>query len=255
MIPGFIDPSANEQPRQAEFGLLAMTGIPCEFHDAVTYLDGVAQMEARQAARRAGGAPDSVLYFEHEAVITRGRATPPGHILAEAAVVPVVEVPRGGMATWHGPGQLVGYPVIDLSRRAGGRAPDIHHYIRALEDGLAAYLRARHDLGAFARAGHTGVWVGEPASPRKIASIGVSARRWVSGHGFALNVNPDLRAFRAIMPCGLDPAVMTSVERELRRARRSTRLPAMRQVARTVHVYVCEALRAAGFAPTEDAAT
>lgn len=255
MTPGSIDPSANDAAPPPEFGLQAMTGIPCRFHEGMSYQDGVALMERMQGLRRTAGTGDTVLYFEHEAVITRGRATPPEHILAAAEGVPVVEVPRGGMATWHGPGQLVGYPVIDLSRRTGGRTPDIHHYIRALEEGLCAFLRARHELHAFARAGHTGVWVGDPASPRKIASIGVSARRWVSGHGFALNVKPDLRAFRAIMPCGLDPDVMTSIERELRRARRSTRLPAMRQVARTVHVYVCEALRAAGFAPMEEADT
>ncbi len=246
-----MNPTKNSiAPEPAEFGILAMTGIAHEFYDRNSYVEGVAIMEEAQRQRREGTIGDTILYFEHQPVITYGRATPTEDMPPEDCGTPLVEVARGGLATWHGPGQLIGYPVIDLTRRSNGTSPDIHQYLRALEDGLRAYLENNFGLKAFNRPGHTGVWVGNEASPRKIASIGISARRWISGHGFALNIHPDLRAFRSFKPCGLNPAVMTSLERELRRSRRGVRrLPTLSQAARTVHVYLTEALRAADFSP------
>ena len=246
-----MTPSPNNiAPEPAEFGLLAMTGIAHEFNDRLSYQEGVAMMEEARQRRRDGAISDTILYFEHAPVITYGRSTPAEDMPTDECETPLIEVARGGLATWHGPGQLIGYPVIDLTQRTSGASPDIHQYLRAIEEGLRAYLENNFGLTAFIRPGHTGVWVGNEAAPRKIASIGISARRWISGHGFALNIHPDLRAFRSFKPCGLNPAVMTSLERELRRSRRGVRrLPTLSQAARTVHVYLTEALRAADFSP------
>jgi len=125
--------------------------------------------------------------------------------LASETGAPVVRTHRGGQVTYHGPGQLVGYPILDLRRRR----PDVRWYLRSLETVL---IDALGDLGIAAgrREGFTGVWVG----PRKIASIGVALRRWVSWHGFALNVGADLGGFDAITPCGIADVQMTSVARE-----------------------------------------
>ena len=123
--------------------------------------------------------------------------------------VPVVRTGRGGQVTWHGPGQLVGYPIVDLRRHR----TDVRWYVGRLEDTLVGALA---DLGIEAgrRDGHPGVWVGRRETSRKIASIGVAIRRWVTWHGFALNVAPDLAAFAAITPCGIAGVEMTSVARE-----------------------------------------
>ena len=161
------------------------------------------------ARRVAGEVPDTVILCQHPSVITvgRGRGAPAGaRHPRTGAPIPVVEVGRGGQATWHGPGQLVGYPIVDLHPLG----PDLHAFLRRLEQLIIATLE-RFDLPACRRPGLTGVWVAE----RKIASIGIAVRRWVSYHGFALNVEPDLEAFRAISPCGLDAGVMTSMQREL----------------------------------------
>jgi lipoyl(octanoyl) transferase len=150
--------------------------------------------------------PDELLLLEHEPVYTIGR-TPDRTSLraAEALPHPLVTISRGGQATYHGPGQLVGYPILDLNRR--GR--DLHCYLRALEDFLVGVC-AHFGVTAQRREGLTGTWVGE----RKIASIGVGVRRWVSLHGFALNVCGDLAAFDQITPCGIAGVSMTSLERE-----------------------------------------
>ncbi|HTO73933.1 MAG TPA: lipoyl(octanoyl) transferase LipB, partial [Gemmatimonadales bacterium] len=120
--------------------------------------------------------------------------------------VEVVEVERGGDVTWHGPGQLVGYPILDLA----GHKPDLHWYLRQLEELLIVAL-APLGLTGERQSGLTGVWTGG----RKVASIGVHVRRWVTFHGFALNVHPDLREFDQIVACGIQGVDMTSVEREL----------------------------------------
>jgi lipoate-protein ligase B len=169
------------------------------------YEQAEAWQEALVARRMAGG-PDVLLLLEHPPVYTLGRAADPRHLgAAVASDVPVVRAHRGGQVTYHGPGQLVGYPILDLRRHR----PDVRWYLRSLEEVL---IGALHDLGIGAdrRSGLTGVWVGH----RKIASIGVAIRRWVSWHGFALNVGPDISGFAAITPCGIAGVEMTSVARE-----------------------------------------
>jgi lipoyl(octanoyl) transferase len=137
--------------------------------------------------------------------------------------LPVVEVERGGDATYHGPGQLVGYPIVALS----GEERDLHRFLRAIEQGLIDACAAL-GLVAGRKAGWTGVWIGE----RKLASIGIAVRRWVTLHGFALNVCTDLARFGALRPCGLDAQVMTSLTVELGRAVSVEELKPL--VARTV---------------------
>jgi lipoyl(octanoyl) transferase len=151
-------------------------------------------------------APDELLLLEHDPVFTIGR-TPDQSSLREEAQLPhpLVKINRGGQATYHGPGQLVGYPLIDLRRRG----QDLHCYLRALED-LLIELCARYDVAAVRREGLTGVWIGD----RKLASIGVGVRRWVAMHGFALNVCGDLAGFGSIVPCGIVGVEMTSLARE-----------------------------------------
>lgn len=155
------------------------------------------------SARQADRTPDTLVLVEHEPVITLGRRkTARDHVLAPGDV-PVVEIERGGDATFHGPGQLVAYPIVKLHE--GER--DLHRVLRHLEE---AVLLTLGDLGIAAErsAGQTGVWVGD----KKIASIGIACRRWVIFHGLALNVAIDLSGFSRIHPCGLDARVMTSVK-------------------------------------------
>jgi lipoyl(octanoyl) transferase len=153
---------------------------------------------------------DELLLLEHEPVYTIGR-TPDQSSLRGAAHLPnpLFPINRGGQATYHGPGQLVGYPIIDL-RRCG---QDLHRYLRWIEEVLITLL---HSLGITAqtRNGLTGVWVND----RKIASIGVGVRHWITMHGFALNVSGDLSAFDHIVPCGIANVTMTSIEKESGRA-------------------------------------
>ncbi len=148
----------------------------------------------------AGDTPETLILVEHEPVVTIGRGL--GLPDAEAETrFPVLRVERGGGVTYHGPGQLVGYPIVRLDDR------DVRGHLRRIENGLVA-LVARYGLEGRAREGLTGLWVGE----RKVASIGVAVRRWVTWHGFALNVSTDLAGFEGLSPCGLDAAVMTSLE-------------------------------------------
>ena len=163
-------------------------------------------------ARIAGVIPEDVLLLvEHPPVITLGRSTKPGHLLASSAVldergVELFEVERGGDVTFHGPGQIVGYPIIDLKRHR----KDLHWYLRQVEQALIDALGAV-GIEAERRAGLTGVWT----QNRKIASIGVHARDWVTWHGFALNVTTDLSYFDLMVPCGIQSVTMTSVAQEL----------------------------------------
>jgi len=171
----------------------------------VDYERAVAWQEDLVARRIAGG-PDALLLLEHPPVYTLGRGADPRHLgPAAEGDVPVHRVHRGGQVTYHGPGQLVGYPVVGLRELR----PDLRWYLGMLEGVLIDALAA---LGVTAgrRAGLTGVWVGE----RKIASIGIALRRWVAWHGFALNVGPDLGGFARITPCGITGVEMTSVARE-----------------------------------------
>lgn len=185
----------------------------------VPYEDALEIQEKRLEAVTEGAAPEVVLLLEHPPVITLGRNGNLEHVLAPAAAleasgIPVHRVSRGGDVTFHGPGQLVGYVILDLRRRG---MPDVGRFLRGLEETLIAALAAL-GLPAHVRAGMTGVFAGEaggPGPPRKIASIGVGLRRWVSWHGFALNVTTDLAAFDAIVPCGLHDVRMTSLAAEL----------------------------------------
>jgi lipoate-protein ligase B len=157
---------------------------------------------------------DILLLVEHEPVITLGRGTRPESLPVpvhglEQRGIEVFEVERGGDVTFHGPGQLVGYPVVDLRQHR----QDLHWYLRRLEAGL---ITALGELGVAAETnpGLTGVWTGG----RKIASIGIHVKQWVTFHGFALNVTTDLSYFDLIVPCGIRDVVMTSVSRELGRS-------------------------------------
>lgn len=149
---------------------------------------------------------DTLLLLEHEPVYTIGRTRDQSSLgNRDELPHPVIEINRGGQATWHGPGQLVGYPILDLQNH--GR--DLHRYLRALEAVLIETL-CTFGIDAQQRDGLTGVWVGE----KKIASIGVGVRHWITMHGFALNVSGDLAAFSHITPCGIAGVEITSVERE-----------------------------------------
>ena len=170
----------------------------------------------RELCRRRirGDEPDDLLLLvEHEPVITLGRGTratslPLAPAELERRGVPVIEVERGGDVTYHGPGQLVGYPILRLSEHR----EDLHWYLRSLEDALILAL-GRLGVEAERRPGLTGVWT----AGRKIASIGIHVKQWVTFHGFALNVCPDLSPFDLIVPCGIDNVVMTSLAQELLR--------------------------------------
>jgi lipoate-protein ligase B len=171
----------------------------------VGYEEAMAWQEALVARRIAGG-PDALLLLEHPPVYTLGRGADARHLrLAGGGDVPIHRVHRGGQVTYHGPGQLVGYPIVGLR----DLRPDLRWYLRMLEGVLIDALD-RLGVAAGRRAGLTGVWVGE----RKIASIGIALRRWVAWHGFALNVSHDLRGFDLITPCGIAGVEMTSVARE-----------------------------------------
>jgi lipoate-protein ligase B len=157
--------------------------------------------------RQQGLVPDTLVLVEHPPVVTLGRAKTranlflaPGELLARG--VEFFEITRGGDATYHAPGQLVGYPIFDL--RDHGR--DVLRFCRGIEAALIAVL-ADFGIAAGAIRGKAGVWVGS----RKVASLGISVRRWVTFHGFALNVSTDLAGFRVIRPCGEEPEIMTSM--------------------------------------------
>src|SRR5437867_8327732 len=148
-----------------------------------------------------------MLLLQHPPVVTLGRNARAGHV-REARDLPVFEVERGGDVTFHGPGQLVGYPILDLT----GHRQDLHWYLRTLEQALIEALAAL-GVPAERKPGYTGVWT--RGGTRKIASIGIHVKQWVTWHGFALNVTTDLSYFDRIVPCGIPGVEMTSVEREL----------------------------------------
>ncbi len=175
----------------------------------------VLTLQRRLAHLRATGEiPDTLILVEHPPTLTLGRSSHPSHLLAspltlERHGIAVFEVERGGDVTYHGPGQLVGYPILDLRR--WGR--DVHAYLRRLEE-LLIRVVARWGVEARRLQGKTGVWVGVDP-PEKIASIGIHVSRWITRHGFALNVSPDLSFFDLIVPCGLSGVRMTSLTAQL----------------------------------------
>lgn len=177
----------------------------------IPYAEGLTLQEQTVSAILAGTGKDTILLLQHEPVYTIGRLRDQSSLRVSAALPhPVFETNRGGQATYHGPGQLTGYPILDLNQR--GR--DLHLHLRLIEDALIA---ACTDLGVPAgrREGMTGVWVED----RKLASIGVGVRKWISMHGFAINVTREsLPPFLAITPCGLEGVSMTCLEAEAPKA-------------------------------------
>jgi lipoate-protein ligase B len=159
------------------------------------------------AARQRNEVPDTLLLVEHPHVITLGRGAHRENVL-RADGIPVFAIERGGDVTYHGPGQLVGYPILAFK----DDERDLHLYMRRIEELL---IRVSSDFGVSAgrRAGATGVWT-EGESQRKLASIGVAVKKWVTMHGFALNVATDLSRFSVINPCGFEARVMTSLSNE-----------------------------------------
>lgn len=188
------------------------------------YSDALAIQETLRARRQAGEIPDTLLLLQHPPVYTLGRRSaagdlPLGEDYYRAKGIEVVATNRGGKLTYHGPGQLVGYPIMAIE--------DIGHYLRRMEEAIIAALaeegiqaRTRHEEGI----DYTGVWVAH----RKIASIGLHVSRGVSTHGFAVNVDNDLAPFTCVVPCGLPEVTMTSLERELPPGQRSG-LPCFRR--------------------------
>jgi lipoyl(octanoyl) transferase len=199
----------------------------------VPHRDALAIQEQIRARRQAGELPDTLLLLEHPPVYTRGRRSadgelPLGEDFYRAKGIEVVATDRGGRLTYHGPGQLVGYPIMAIA--------DVHRYLRTMEDAVVAALaeegivaRSRHEEGI----DYTGVWVQD----RKIASIGVHVARGVTTHGFALNVENDLEPFSCVIACGLPDVAMTSVTHELA-PERSTGIACVR---RRVAFHFCQA--------------
>jgi lipoyl(octanoyl) transferase len=190
----------------------------------------VLELQRELRRRRLAGelAHDVLLLVEHDPVVTLGRSTRPASLPhaaeeLERRGIGVVEVERGGDVTFHGPGQLVGYPILDLTRHR----EDLHWYLRRLEDVL---ITALDQLGVPAgrNPGLTGVWT----RGRKIASIGVHVKQWVTLHGFALNVTTRLDPFELIVPCGIRDVVMTSVAQELGRTDQALEAEARQAVVR-----------------------
>ena len=158
-------------------------------------------LQKELAAKRVEGTiPDTLLLVEHEHVITLGRKTTQTNFRPQN--IPVYQVERGGDATYHGPGQLVGYPIVRLEDH------DVRRHVRNIEESLIRTLRD-YSVVAERIDGHPGIWV----QGKKVASIGVAVADWVTYHGFALNVNTDLTYFELIRPCGLDPSSMTSIKK------------------------------------------
>lgn len=171
----------------------------------VPYAEALEWQRQLAEDRIAGRLPhDVLLLLEHPPVVTLGRNSHAAHLL-EPTGVDVFEVERGGDVTYHGPGQLVGYPILDLA----GYKKDLHWYLRTLEQALIEALGVLA-IPAERNLGFTGVWT----RGRKIASIGIHVKQWVTWHGFALNVTTDLADFERIVPCGIPDVVMTSVQRE-----------------------------------------
>jgi lipoyl(octanoyl) transferase len=191
----------------------------------VPYGEALRLQESLVAARRTGGVPDTLLLLEHPPVITLGRGADPRHVLAgegelARAGIELHACGRGGDVTFHGPGQLVGYPVVALE----GARRDLHRYLRDLEEALIAAL-ADFSIAAHREPGLTGVWTGG----RKIAALGVRVSAgWITSHGFALNVTTDLAGFGRIVPCGIRDRGVTSMAVVLGRA------PEMDEVAERV---------------------
>jgi len=196
-------------PPSQTFGVAgeAVGGLRVRWLGRMEFTDALALQEEIVAKKREDrSSADDLLLLEHEPVYTIGRTPDKSSLLGAAHLPhPLFFINRGGQATYHGPGQLMGYPIIDL-RRCG---QDLHRYLRWIEQ-LLIELLADYGIAASRRESLTGVWV----ENRKIASIGVGVRHWITMHGFALNVRSDLSPFNHIVPCGINKVAMTSMERE-----------------------------------------
>jgi lipoyl(octanoyl) transferase len=180
----------------------------------VRYLEALAAQKRIEAARHAGHVPDVLLLLEHPPVYTKGRRTdagelPMGEDWYEMQGIEVHETDRGGRVTYHGPGQLVGYPIVSLRPYRD----DVHRFVRGIEEAMIATLAAE-GVEAQTTEGLTGVWTAGPR-PKKIGSIGIHVNRGVTTHGLAINVNNDLQPFEWIVPCGIEGVRMTSICAEL----------------------------------------
>ena len=173
--------------------------------DLIAYPDALAEMESRVADIRAGTAAEMVWLLEHPRLYTAGTSAKASDLLN--ARFPVFETGRGGEYTYHGPGQRVGYVMLDLKKRQ--RVPDIKRYVWQLEEWI---IRALADFGIKGerREGRVGIWVAHDGTESKIAALGVRIRHWVSYHGIAINVDPDLSHFQGIVPCGIREFGVTS---------------------------------------------
>ncbi len=204
-------------------------------------VDYNAMLQRQQAARdalAAGTAPNTVFLLEHTPTLTLGRRARPEHILADEATlermgIRVVKTDRGGDVTYHGPGQMVAYPVLDLS----AWRPSVNWYLRALEE-TVIHLLDGYGLSAERLEGYTGIWVGGA----KVAAIGISVRQWISWHGLALNVNPDDTHWHTIIPCGIEDKPITSLARLLHRVPNREDVEA-RFVQAFTEVFACEVSR------------
>jgi lipoyl(octanoyl) transferase len=213
-------PIAANQPRTCKASYLGR----------VNYSDGLALQEQAVEQLKEGENDEQLLLLEHNHVFTLGRAANATNILASpeslaAHGVEVHETGRGGDVTYHGPGQLVGYPIINLKPDR----QDVHRYVRDIEEVLIGTI-ADYGITGTRIAGLTGVWVGN----QKIAAIGVRIARWITSHGFALNVNPDLNFFRMIVPCGITDKGVTSIAQQIGRE------PELNEVARVAAKYFAE---------------
>lgn len=185
---------------------MVSTGIEWRLSPGLTpYPEALAEMERRVAAIQAGAEPELVWLLEHPPLYTAGTSADPAELFNPQGF-PVYEAGRGGRYTYHGPGQRVGYVLLDLNRR--GR--DVRHYVHSLEGWLIGAL-ARLGVEAYRAPGRIGIWVGTRDTEAKIGAIGVRVRRWVTMHGFAINVSPELSHFSGIVPCGIAEFPVTSL--------------------------------------------
>lgn len=198
-------------------------------HGLVEYQKAWDVQRTIHAEVAAGSRPNTLLLLEHPSVYTAGRRTDEAERPADGT--PVIDVDRGGRITWHGPGQLVGYPIVKLQKPT-----ELVGFVREIESAL---IRVCADLGisAVRVEGRSGVWIQDLHGDRKIAAIGIRVAQGVTMHGFALNVNPDLAAFGQIVPCGITDADVTSLEMELGRA------ITIDEVSPLVERYVFESLK------------
>jgi lipoate-protein ligase B len=178
----------------------------------LSYRDAWARQLALVEARQKGDAPDTLLLVEHDHVYTLGRRREAEANVLDAGDVEVIGIERGGDVTYHGPGQLVAYPIVLL--REGTAERDLHKYLRNLEEAVIATCTA-FGIAADREPGKTGVWMSTPLGRKKLCSMGIACRKWVTFHGLALNVTTDLAYFRRINPCGFESSVMTTMAEQI----------------------------------------